>query len=251
MLVFWLLLWQVGAHLWAHPYFPDPARIAQSAAELWLSGPPSHLWLSNQVTHDIAASVIRLLGGWGAAVLLGTAVGIGLGRSARAWDYLRWPLTLARAVPQPLLVPLFLVVLGLGPTMQIASIVLGAIWPVLLNAVDGARAVEPQLADTMRVARVGRVRWVLRIVLPAASPRIFAGLRISLSVALILMVVSELVGSTEGIGYRLAIARATSDFPAMWAWICLLGALGSSLNLLLLVAQRRVLAWHPRLGRGR
>lgn len=245
----WLLLWQAVTHLTAHAYFPTPLRIAHSAAQLWFSGPPEHLRLTDEVLHDVVPSVTRLLGGWSVAALLGTVLGIGLGRSPRAYDYLRWPLALARAVPQPLLVPVLLVVFGLGPALQIASIVLGVIWPVLLNTVDGARDIDPALSDTMRVARVSRTRWVLRIVVPSAAPRIFTGLRISLSIALILMVVSELVGSTEGIGYQLSIARATFDLPAMWAWICLLGALGYALNRVLLAVQHRALAWHPELGK--
>ena len=246
----WVSLWQIATTLSVHPYFPTPLRIARSAVDLWFSGPPAHLLLTDQVLHDVLPSLGRLVLGWSAAAALGVILGVGLGRSRYAYDYLRVPLTLARALPQPLLVPVLLVLFGLGPSLTVACIVLGVIWPVLLNAMDGARDIDPALSDTLRVARIGRTRWVLHIVVPAAAPRIFTGLRISLSIALILMVVSELVGSTNGIGYRLSIAQATFDLPAMWAWICLLSALGYGLNRLLLLAQHRVLAWHPRLGQG-
>jgi ABC-type nitrate/sulfonate/bicarbonate transport system permease component len=245
---FWLVLWQVATEWGDQPYFPTPVRIARSAAQLWFSGPPTQLLLTDLVLHDIAASLARLVGGWSAAAALGVILGIGVGRSARAYDYLRLPLTLARAVPQTLLVPVLLVLFGLGPSLQVACIVLGGIWPILLNTADGARDIDQALSDSLRVARLSRARWVLWIVVPAAAPRIFTGLRITSSIALILMVVSELVGSTDGIGYQLARARATFDLPAMWAWIFLLGVLGYGLNRLLLLAQHRLLPWQPRLG---
>ncbi len=99
--------------------------------------------------------------------------------------------------------------------------------------------------DTVRSFRIPRSHWVFGVVLPAATPKIFAGLRVSLSLALVLMVVSELVGSTNGIGYRLVFDQRQFDFPAMWAGIVLLGILGYVLNTLLLVVERRALSWQP------
>ncbi|SFI41925.1 Binding-protein-dependent transport system inner membrane component [Streptosporangium canum] len=88
-------------------------------------------------------------------------------------------------------------------------------------------------------------RRLLLVVLPAAAPKIFAGLRLSVSLALIMMIVSELVGSTEGIGYRMLVAQSELDIPSMWAAITLIGLLGYGLNTVFLRVERRVLAWHP------
>jgi ABC-type nitrate/sulfonate/bicarbonate transport system permease component len=192
---------------------------------------------------DIVPSLLRMLGGWTAAALLGIAVGLWLGRCPQAYEYARVPINLARAAPPPLLVPVFLVTFGLNPAMEIVTIIAGVIWPVLLTTLDGARSISPELADTMRAFRIGRARWIIWIVIPAAAPRIFAGLRTSLAIALILMVVSELAGSTSGIGYQLNLARTAFALPQMWAWISLLGALGYLFNRLLLHAQRHLLAW--------
>ncbi|SES29113.1 ABC-type nitrate/sulfonate/bicarbonate transport system, permease component [Lentzea xinjiangensis] len=239
----WIAVWQLVTTAAGHPYFPGPVRIAEAAGQLWLSGPPSRLWLGDTVTADIVPSLARMLGGWAGAGLLGVALGLWLGRCPRAFAYARVPIALARAVPQPLLVPVFLVILGLTTTMEVVTIITGVIWPVLLNTLDGARAITPELTDTMRAFRLSRARWVLWIVIPAAAPRIFAGLRISLAIALILMVISELVGSTSGIGYQLNLSRSTFALPQMWAWICLIGALGYTLHLLLQRTQRHLLAW--------
>lgn len=239
----WIAVWQLATTAAGHPYFPSPLRIADAAGQLWLGGPPSRLWLGDTVTDDILPSLARMLGGWAGAGLLGVALGLWLGRCPAALAYAQIPINLARAVPQPLLVPVFLVTLGLTPTMEVVTIITGVIWPVLLNTVDGARDVSRELTDTMRAFRLSRTRWIIWIVIPAAAPRIFAGLRISLAIALILMVISELVGSTSGIGYQLNLARSTFAMPQMWAWICLIGALGHTLHLLLHRTQRHLLAW--------
>lgn len=84
---------------------------------------------------------------------------------------------------------------------------------------------------------------IVGVVLPAASPKIFAGLRLSLSLAVILMIISEISGSTNGIGYQLLNDQREFDLPPMWAHVMLLGVLGYVLNGLLLAVQRRALAW--------
>ncbi|MDQ1422379.1 MAG: hypothetical protein QOJ52_4341, partial [Acidimicrobiaceae bacterium] len=120
----------------------------------------------------------------------------------------------------------------------------GSIWPVLLNSVDGARSVDPIKADTARAYRIGRLRWIGSVVLPAASPKIFAGLRINLAYALILMVVSELIGSLDGLGYQITNSENTYDYETMWAGIAVVSLLGFVLNRLLVAVENRALAWH-------
>jgi ABC-type nitrate/sulfonate/bicarbonate transport system permease component len=129
--------------------------------------------------------------------------------------------------------------------MQVATIVFGALWPVLLNAVDGTRSLDRVQEETVRMLRTPTLHRIAFVVLPAALPKIFAGLRLSLSIAVLLMVVSELVGASNGIGYELIFAQRQFDLPVMWAWIALLGLLGYGLNTLLLVVERRVLSWQP------
>jgi ABC-type nitrate/sulfonate/bicarbonate transport system permease component len=128
--------------------------------------------------------------------------------------------------------------------MQLGVIVFGVVWPILLNSIDGARSVQTTQVETARAFRVSRRRWLLGVVLPAASPKIFAGLRISLALALILMVISELVGTSHGLGRALIDASAMFDIPEMWAVVVLLGILGYLLNALLLATERMALGWH-------
>ncbi|SFP48358.1 ABC-type nitrate/sulfonate/bicarbonate transport system, permease component [Amycolatopsis arida] len=238
-----VLLWEIATRVAGDVYFPPPTGILGAAAEMWFTGPAAQLFLTDVVYEHIVPSVGRALGGWTIAVLLGVGLGTVLGRSRTGMDYVGPLFAFSRAIPPPTLVPVFLVLFGIGTGMQLTTIVFGALWPILLNTVDGVRSVDRVKQDTARSFGTPRHYWVLGVVLPAASPKIFAGLRLSLSIALILMVVSEMVGAENGIGKELIFAQQRFDFPAMWAWIVLLGVLGYGLNALLLTVERRVLGW--------
>jgi ABC-type nitrate/sulfonate/bicarbonate transport system permease component len=229
-----LVVWQLVTLAVGNPYFPPPLRIAEAAVRLW---PSEHF------TADVLPSLLRVLGGWAAASALGIVAGVALGRSRVAADYFEYFFTFLRTLPPPLLVPVFMLIFGISTEMEVVTIVFGAVWPVLLNAVDGARSVDPVMADTARVFRFSRPRWIFDVVLPAAGPKIFAGLRVSLSIALILMVIAEVVGATSGIGYQLGTAQGASDLPGMWSWIALISLLGYLLNRGLLAVEHRALAW--------
>ena len=243
-LVVLVVAWELATRLAANPFFPPPSKIVKNMRELWLSGPASQLLLNKNVHHDIAPSLNRLLSGWAIAALLGVTFGIALGRSRKLVDYLGPLLHFLRSLPPPALLPVFVVVLGLNSTMQLSVIVFGVSWPILINTIDGAQSVQPTQIETARVFRVSRPRWLLGVVLPAASPKIFAGLRISLSLALILMVISELIGTTDGLGRALDDAKSEFSIPDMWAVVVLLGILGYLLNAALLAIENRVLRWH-------
>lgn len=241
-----IAVWQIVTALAEAPYFPTPETIGRTMVDLWLSGPASQLWLSDGVFHDVVPSLLRLIGGWAAAGVVGVVLGLMLGRSDKLHDYFSPTISFLRSIPPPALLPVFLVLFSIGTPMQLATIIFGVIWPVLLNTIDGAHTLDETVVETTRSMRLSKTRFLATVVLPAALPKIFAGLRVSLSLALILMVISELVGSTNGIGYQMIIAQRNFSLPEMWAGIVLLGILGYVLNVLLLAIQNRVIGWHTR-----
>jgi ABC-type nitrate/sulfonate/bicarbonate transport system permease component len=245
LLVGLLVVWEIATRLADDVFFPTPSKIAVAGWNLWFSGPASQLFLGDAVYEHIFPSLIRVIGGWLLASLIGIALGTVLGRSRHGMDYVGPIFAFFRAIPPPMLVPVFLVLFSIGPGMQIATIIFGSLWPVLLNTVDGVRSVDKVKYETARSFRTPNRYWIGMVVLPAAMPKIFAGLRVSLAVSLILMVVSELVGAYEGIGYAMLNAQRSYVFVDMWAWIALLGILGYGFNAVLLAAERRVLAWQP------
>jgi ABC-type nitrate/sulfonate/bicarbonate transport system permease component len=238
-----LVVWELVTLAAQSPFFPTPTEIVRAAGRMWLGGPASQLGLNDTVFVHILPSLGRLLIGWLGAAVIGVAVGIALGRSKHGIDYFGPSFAFLRSIPPVLLLPFFMVIFGIESPEKIALIAFGALWPILLNAVDGARSVDKVKLDTVRSFRVSRTQWVLMVVLPAALPKIFAGLRLSLSLSLVLMVISELVGSVNGMGTQLVDAQRQYDYANMWALIVLLGVLGYGLNSLLLALERRVLSW--------
>jgi ABC-type nitrate/sulfonate/bicarbonate transport system permease component len=241
-----ILLWQFAATRAHSVFFPTPLDIVHRAIELWLSGPPGRLFLSDGVFRDVLPSLFRLLCGWAIAVLVGVPLGVMIGRSRFAADLVDPTLQFLRAVPGPALIPAFIILLGTESLMRITLIAFGAIWPVLLNSIEGIRTVDPVQLQTAEVFRLPPRAQLSRIMLPAASPKIFAGMRVALGLAVILMVVSELVASTNGIGYRIQNAQIMFLLTDMWCGIVLLALIGSTLNWLFLRFERRALEWHRR-----
>ena len=128
--------------------------------------------------------------------------------------------------------------------MRVILIAYGSVWPVLLNTIEGVRTVDPMQIDTARAFRLPRTARLTRVILPAAMPKIFTGVRISLSLAIILMVVSELVASTNGIGYRILNSQIMLLLTDMWCGILLLALLGLTLNAAFQQIERYALHWH-------
>lgn len=230
--------WQVAATLAASPaLWPPFTTVAGRLWEAWITDPAA--WVES-----IAPSLGRLLAGWAGAAVVGIAAGtlIGLNRTVR--DYLDPAMAFLRAIPPPVLLPLFIVLLGIGDAMKAALIGFGAVWPILLNTADGVGSVEPLHRDTARAFRVPRWTVLWRVVLPSAAPRIFAGLRLAMGIAVILMVIAEMVATLDGVGFELVQAQRSFRMVDVWATIVLLGLIGYGLNAALALVERRVLGWH-------
>jgi ABC-type nitrate/sulfonate/bicarbonate transport system permease component len=235
--------WELGANAAANSYFLTPSAIVAGMYDQWFSGPAGHLWLTPDATGNLLPSLGRMLAGLAIASVAGVALGVAIGRMPVLADLTEPIIHFGRAIPAVTLVPVFLFVLRIGTPMEVATIAVGAVWPVVLNTIDGARHVHPGHMESARAFRLGPLQRLLRVILPSAAPKIFAGLRLALAVALILMIVSEFQGSTDGIGRELSTAQANFDIPTMWNIIVLLGLLGIVLNGLFALAERRVLAW--------
>ena len=234
--------WEAAARAHGGVYFPPPLRIVRHAHELWFSGSFGHLFLTRAAVDTILPSLGRMALGFVLAAIAGIALGTAVGRSRRAYALCNPVLQFARAVPPPALVPVFVVVLDFGTPMQVASIAFSAVWPVLVNSAEGARATDPLRLEVAAVLRLTGPERLWFLVLPSALPRIFAGLRLSLSLSLILMVFSELLpGTADGIGFTLTDAQSRSDLLTVWAALMLLGVLGYLLNTGLLAVERRLI----------
>ncbi|HEY8545558.1 MAG TPA: ABC transporter permease [Acidimicrobiales bacterium] len=201
-------------------------------------------WFGDRLGSDVAPSLRRFGIGFGLAAVLGVAAGTVIGLTPWLRRATQPVVELVRSIPAPLLFPIALVLFGIGDGSKVALIVLGAVWPVLLNTVDGVRGVDPQVLDVARSFRLPARTRLGRVVLPAAGPMIAAGLRIGLSVALLLTVVSEMRGGTNGLGFRIRADQRSFDTASAYAGVLVIGMVGLAVNLLFVAVERRVMRWH-------
>ncbi|WP_019631529.1 ABC transporter permease [Actinomadura atramentaria] len=252
----WLLavivaVWEVWTRTAGSPSFPPPSQILKELWDLYFSGPADHFFLTEQARTDFAPSLKNLFTGWALAGVAGVVLGLAIGRFRVAGLIVLPPLHFLRSIPPPTLIPFLLAVLDIGTPLQVTTIVFGVVWPVLLNTIDGVRSVDRLQLETARVFGITGARRLFRVVLPSAAPKIFAGLRVSLGFALILMVISELVGFGQGIGAHIIDAQHSFEMTQMWAGIVLLGILGCLFNLVFHLVERWALAWHGAARRNR
>ncbi|GAA4153323.1 ABC transporter permease [Actinomadura keratinilytica] len=206
-------------------------------------------WFHGRLTGDVLPSLVRLAAGYLLALVLGIGAGIAIGSSRTLRAVLEPVLEFFRAIPPPVLVPILMLFAGIGDGMKILVIVTGCVWPVLLNTVEGVRALDEVLRDTARSYRMRPVSRLVRLVLPGAGPQIAAGARQALSVGIILMVISEMFAASEGVGFTIIQFQRTFAVPQMWTGIILLGAIGVTLSALFHLAEARVLRWYTGLRR--
>lgn len=232
-----LAIWQVVSLLVHDPFFPTFTTALSSAVSL-VTGESLHT--------DVVPSVVRVLIGFVIAGVLGTLVGAVLGTAHALASYVTPVLDFIRAVPFPLLLPLAIVIFGLGNTTIISLIVLGAVWPVLLNTFDAARAIDPLQRDVARVCQLPRWQEFFQITLPAVAPAIASGLRVALGLCLAVLVVAEMLGASSGLGHLIVSAEQDFDTPTTYAGVLVLGALGWIMDGLFLMLEKRLLRWVPK-----
>lgn len=221
-------------------FFPPLSEIMDALVEEWF-GP--------RLVADVLPSVLRLAAGYALAAVFAVSLGVLIGTSRTVRGFLEPVLEFFRAIPPPVLVPIFMLIFGIGDGMKIIVIAFGCMWPILLNTVEGVRAVDSVLSDTARTYGITGSARLRKLVLPAASPQIFAGLRQGLSVAIILMVISELFAATNGLGFAIVQSQRSFAIPQMWAGMLILGLLGFLLALLFRLVENRQLAWYHGLRR--
>lgn len=235
-LLFVLGTWWVWSEQAQSLYFPPLSKVIVAFRENWLFA---------RIATDVLPSLSNMFAGFALAVAIGIVGGFVLGLLPMLRVALDPILEFLRAMPPPVFLSLGLLVLGTGSSMKIAVIALGPVWPILLNTIDGVRATDPARLDMVRVFGISRTGTLWRVVLPSALPRIMAGLRVGLPLALVLMVISELVGSTEGIGYFVIQSSTTYAIADMWSGILLLGLLGWALATVMALLERLVIRTTP------
>ena len=231
-----IAFWQLASSLgWASPVFlPSPAGIARALAELALSG---QLW------RHLSASLSRIAIGFalGAAAGLGFGLALGLLSHARAAGV---PIVSAMfPIPKIALLPLFILWFGIGEPSKWATIGLGVFFPMAIATFSGVDQVPRSLVRMAKSFDVPVPAILWKVILPGALPGILAGMRISVSIALILVVAAEMIGAEHGIGAFILAAGNLMRTEDLLAGVALLSLLGLGVGALVSWAERRLLAW--------
>ena len=235
--------WVTSSAGWVSRVFlPTPqATLASLAEGLNLSGNGN-----GELLAFTLATVSRMLEGWLLASLFGMLLGaaIGVSPAVRAW--VQPTLEFIRPLPASALLPLAISMFGLNPGMVLFVVAFGAMWPVLLATVHGFAAVEPGLAEVARCLQMSRAAFVWKVGLPNAMPDILAGMRLSMTISLIVSVVGEMIASQSGLGQAILLAARAFRASELFAGIALLGLIGFTSNALLALAEKKLLRWqHP------
>lgn len=228
--------WQAiaNARLVSPVFLPGPDRAWQALVRGLTQG-------------DLVAKVIGTLEhmaiGWFVASLVGIALGAVIGSSPRIRVYLTPTLEFLRPLPVSAIIPVAIAFFGLSQVMTFSVIAFGALWPMLLSTVHGFAAVEPRLYEVARVLHMSRLAVIFKIGLPSASPDILAGMRLSVTVALILSVVCEILAGLDGLGHWILLSARAFRSADLFAGVILLGVIGYLTSLAVGLVEKRLLVW--------
>lgn len=223
--------WSVAAD---STFFPPLPEILARFQELWLFA---------RFGSDLVPTLTNMAIGYALAGVIGISVGVVLARVRVLRAMAEGLVHFARSVPPIAILPVAILLLGFGDAMRISVIAFSASFATLIATIDGVTSLDPVRRDLVRSYRIPRWTFYRHVLLPQAGPQILAGLRISLLVAFIVMISSEMLASTRGIGYLTIAAQQTFATTDMWAGIVLLGVLGYAINLAFERVERRVLHW--------
>jgi len=201
-------------------------------------------WTWERIRADVLPSLGRLAVGYLIALAAGIGLGVLIGNNRHVRAYLEPLLEFLRAIPPPVLVPVFILLSGLGDRTKVLVIAFGCVWPILLNTVEGVRGRDEVLNDTCRTYGITGVLRLWHLILRSASPRIVTGARQALAIAIIVMVISEMIAANNGLGFTVLQFQRGFQIPAMWSGVLLLGLIGVLLAWGFRWAEGRMLGWY-------
>ncbi|MFY1660516.1 ABC transporter permease [Micromonospora sp. WMMD1274] len=198
---------------------------------------------SGQLADHVGASLTRSLTGLALAVVTAIPLGLLIGWYRPLADLLSPLLEVFRNTAALALLPVFVLILGLGETSKIALVVYACSWPILLNTVAGVKGVDPLLIRSARSMGLNHLRLFQKVILPAAVPTVFTGVRLAGAYSILVLVAAEMVGAKAGLGYLVNYAQYNFAIPDMYAGIITISAIGLVVNQLLVAGERRFSTW--------
>ena len=235
-IVAFLLLWELAPRLgWVDPVFLPPfSTVAQTFV---------HLVADGTLLTQAATSLVRAGTGFALALVVAVPLGLVIGYYARAAQYLSPFFEIFRNTAALALLPVFILVLGIGETSKIAIVVFACFFPLLLSAITGVRTVDPLLVRSARSLGIGRVALFVKVVLPSAVPTIFTGIRMAATSSILVLIAAEMVGARAGLGFYITYTQFNFQIPEMYAGIIAISLVGVTINAVAVAVERRLSRW--------
>ncbi|VFA95294.1 Putative aliphatic sulfonates transport permease protein ssuC [Nocardia farcinica] len=229
-------IWQLApqAGLVDEVFLPPFTTVAEAFVDLVRSG---EMW-----TH-VSTSLGRSLSGFAIALAIAVPLGVAIAWYKPVADLLNPILELFRNTAALALLPVFVLILGIGETSKVALVVYASTFPILLNTITGVRTVDPLLIKSAASLGLTPLRLFQKVILPAAIPAIFTGLRMAAASSILVLLAAEMVGARAGLGYLITAAQQNFQIPNMYAGILAISLLGLSFNGLLVALERRFSRW--------
>ncbi|WP_138754302.1 ABC transporter permease [Paenibacillus sinopodophylli] len=232
LLVFWEIAPRVG--LVNVTFFPPLSEVLQAWWQLFISG---------DLAEHMIASLLRSGGGFLLAIAISVPLGLAIGWWKPVAEYLNPLLELMRNTAVLALLPVFILLLGLGETSKIAIVLYACSFPLLLNTVSGVKNVDPLLIKSARSMGLTSLRLFYKVIIPAALPTIFVGIRQAGASSILVLVAAEMVGAQSGLGYFIQYAQFNFQIPGMYAGIITISFIGVVVNYLLVALEKRLTRW--------
>ncbi|MFC6334383.1 ABC transporter permease [Paenibacillus septentrionalis] len=236
ILLLFLVAWEVAPRIG----LVDPAffpAFSEVAAAWW------NMLISNELFSHFSASITRSIAGFGLAIALAIPLGLVIGWYPIARDLLNPILELFRNTAALALLPVFILLLGIGETSKIAIVFFACTWPILLNTIAAVRNVDPMLIKSARSMNISSFALFYKVILPASIPTMFTGIRMAGTGAILVLIAAEMVGAKEGLGYFITYSQYNFMIPEMYAGILTISILGLIINYSLLALEKRLSRW--------
>ncbi|MDV7357100.1 ABC transporter permease [Rhodococcus sp. NPDC019627] len=235
-IVAFLSLWEFAPRIGLvdEVFLPPFSTVVEAFLDLAASG---------ELGQHVSASLSRALIGFFVAVAIAIPLGIAIAWYRPVSDFLNPILELFRNTAALALLPVFILILGIGEESKIALVIYACTFPILLNTISGVRTVDPLLIKSASSLGLSSVRLFQKVVLPAAVPTIFTGIRMAAASSILVLIAAEMVGAKAGLGYLITASQFNFQIPNMYAGIVAISVLGLSLNAILVLIERRLSRW--------
>ncbi|PLS02656.1 ABC transporter permease [Neobacillus cucumis] len=231
-----LILWEAAPRMGLvdPTFFPPFSKVAESWWGLVISG---------DLYAHFQASILRSLFGFGLAILVSIPLGLIIGWYPLASELLNPMLEVFRNTAALALLPVFILLLGIGETSKVSIVFFACTFPILLNTINAVRNVDPLLIKAAKSMALPSYRLFYKVILPASIPTIFTGIRMAGSSSILVLIAAEMVGAKEGLGYLINYSQQNFQIPQMYAGIITISLLGVAINYLLVSLERKFSSW--------